>query len=92
VLALPLPDDFVDALAAWATSSPRPLLTVDLDEQVIEPDGAPEGTRSFEVDPRVRRKLLLGLTDEEEMLEHFGTTTALRIEDRKKRPWLYGPR
>ena len=92
VLALPLEEATVQALAEWAASCPQPTLTIDLDEQVIEPAGADGGARSFEVDPRVRRKLMLGLTDEEEMLQHFGTTAALRIEDRKRRPWLYEPR
>ena len=92
VLALPLDEARVAALADWAMSRPQPTLTIDLDAQVIEPAGPEVGTTSFQVDPRVRRKLLLGLTDEEEMLQHFGSTAALRTEDRKKRPWLYDSR
>jgi hypothetical protein len=78
-------------LAEWAASRARPMLTIDLDAQSIEPSGPGLPAFSFEVDARVRRKLLLGLTDEEEMLQHFGSTAALRTEDRKRRPWLYGP-
>lgn len=90
LLALPLGDETVVELAEWAASSPRPMLTIDLDAQSIEPSGSGSPLLSFEVDARVRRKLLLGLTDEEEMLQHFGSTAALRTEDRKRRPWLYG--
>jgi 3-isopropylmalate dehydratase small subunit len=92
LLALPPDEATVNELAEWAASCLRPTLTIDLDKQVIEPAGAHGGVRSFEVDPRVRRKLLLGLTDEEEMREHFGRTAALRSEDRRRRPWLYDPR
>jgi 3-isopropylmalate/(R)-2-methylmalate dehydratase small subunit len=92
VLALPLGDEAVVRLAEWAASRPRPTLTIDLDAQLIELVGSGSPPLSFEVDPRVRRKLLLGLTDEEEMLQHFGSTAALRSEDRKRRPWLYDPR
>jgi 3-isopropylmalate/(R)-2-methylmalate dehydratase small subunit len=88
MLPVPLEDGAVDALAAWVLSHPDAELTVDLDKQTIErPDGAPV---AFDVEPRVRQKLLLGLTDMEEMLRHVSSTAALREDDRKKRPWLYG--
>ena len=92
LLALPLEEEAVEALAEWAASRPDPVLTIDLDEQVIERSGPDGEARSFAMDPRVRRKLLLGLTDEEEMLQHFSSTAALRTEDRRRRPWLYDPR
>ena len=44
---------------------------------------------AFDVDPRVRNKLLLGLTDLEETLRYVGDITALRTDDRSRRPWLY---
>jgi 3-isopropylmalate dehydratase small subunit len=91
VLALPLEEEEVDALAGWAESRPEATVTIDLDKQLLElpPESGIE-PRSFDVDSRVRKKLLLGLTDEEEMLQHAGSTSALRSEDRKRRPWLYG--
>ena len=89
VLPLPLEDEAVATLAEWSTSRPRPVLTIDLDEQSIERSGSELPALSFEVDPRVRRKLLLGLTDEEEMLQHVDGAAVLRTEDRKRRPWLY---
>jgi 3-isopropylmalate dehydratase small subunit len=90
LLALPLGTEIVDTLGEWAASRLRPMLTIDLDAQSIELSGSGSAALSFEVDARVRRKLLLGLTDEEEMLQHFGSTAALRTEDRRRRPWLYG--
>jgi 3-isopropylmalate/(R)-2-methylmalate dehydratase small subunit len=88
VLALPLAEDTVDALGEYVASRPNAELTIDLDKQVIE---RPEAEAiAFEVEPRIRQKLLAGLTDMEEMLRHVGSTAALRHDDRKRRPWLYG--
>jgi 3-isopropylmalate/(R)-2-methylmalate dehydratase small subunit len=64
-------------------------ITVDLEQQVIECPGMED--IAFESDPRVRNKLLLGLTDLEETLRYVGDITALRSDDRKRRPWLYEP-
>jgi 3-isopropylmalate/(R)-2-methylmalate dehydratase small subunit len=90
VLALPLMPESVEALAEYAESRPDATLTIDLDRQVIElPEREP---LAFEVEPRVRQKLLAGLTDMEEMLRHGGGAAALRSEDRKRRPWLYDAR
>jgi len=88
IFPLPLEDQTVDALADWATAHPDVEMTIDLDEQVVERPGV--DPIAFQVEPRVRQKLLLGLTDMEEMLRHVGSTAALRQNDRKKRPWLYG--
>jgi 3-isopropylmalate dehydratase small subunit len=92
LLALPLGEETVLELAEWAASRSSPVLTIDLDAQTIEPSGSEIPAYRFEVDPRVRRKLLLGLTDEEEMLQHVGSAAAKRTEDRQRRPWLYEPR
>lgn len=62
-------------------------ITVDLERQVIDCPGM-EGV-AFDADPRVRNKLLLGLTDLEETLRYVGDITALRTDDRNRRPWLY---
>ena len=88
LLALPLPEEAVDTLADHVESELDAELTIDLDKQVIEREG--EDPIPFEVEPRVRQKLLLGLTDMEEMLRHVSSTAARREEDRRKRPWLYG--
>jgi 3-isopropylmalate/(R)-2-methylmalate dehydratase small subunit len=88
MLALPLEEEKVDALADYVATRPAAELTVDLDKQVIERSDAE--SIAFEVEPRIRQKLLSGLTDMEEMLRHVGSTAALRKDDRKRRPWLYG--
>jgi 3-isopropylmalate dehydratase small subunit len=62
-------------------------ITVDLEQQVIDCPGV--GRIAFAVDPRVRNKLLLGLTDLEETLRYVGDIAALRTDDRNRRPWLY---
>lgn len=53
VLALPLDEATVDALAEWAVSRPQPTLTIDLDAQVIEPAGADGRTSSFQASMRL---------------------------------------
>jgi 3-isopropylmalate/(R)-2-methylmalate dehydratase small subunit len=88
VLAIPLEEELVDALVEWVASRPDAELTIDLDKQVIERPDA--DAIAFEVEPRIRQKLLSGLTDMEEMLRHVRSTAALRKDDRQKRPWLYG--
>jgi 3-isopropylmalate/(R)-2-methylmalate dehydratase small subunit len=90
VLALPLEESKVEVLAEYVASRSGTELTIDLDKQVIErPDAE---AIAFEVEPRIRQKLLSGFTDMEEMLRHVGSTAALRQDDRKRRPWLYGDR
>ena len=62
-------------------------IAVDLEQQKIDCPGMEAIV--FDVDPRVRNKLLLGLTDLEETLRYVGDIAALRTDDRSRRPWLY---
>jgi 3-isopropylmalate/(R)-2-methylmalate dehydratase small subunit len=62
-------------------------ITVDLEQQKIDCPGME--AIAFDADPRVRNKLLLGLTDLEETLRYVGDIAALRTDDRNRRPWLY---
>ena len=62
-------------------------ISVDLERQVIDCPGME--AIAFDADPRVRNKLLLGLTDLEETLRYVGDIAALRADDRSRRPWLY---
>lgn len=88
---LPVILDEVVAKGIFDCSESRaPLeITVDLEQQTIDCPGMEP--IAFDVDPRVRNKLLLGLTDLEETLRYVGDISALRADDRKRRPWLYEP-
>ena len=79
--------DAVERLKALLAARPDTLVTVDLESSVIECDDV--GSIPFDVDPRGRNKLLLGLTDFDEMKRHSAKTAELRATDRERRPWLY---
>ena len=87
MLAMPLSEEVIVGLADWAGANPRVGMLVDLEQQMIECSGMEP--ISFSIDPRVRNKLLLGLNDLDEMLQHTENVRALRNEDRKRRPWIY---
>jgi hypothetical protein len=87
ILPVSLPDATIAALGARIEANPHETLTVDLDAQSIEVRGLERF--SFEILPRVRRKLLHGLDDLDELLEHRDVATAFRTEDSNRRPWLY---
>jgi len=44
---------------------------------------------SFSIDARARDKLLQGMSDLDEMLEHSENVVAFRNHDRNRRPWIY---
>ena len=81
--------DAVERLVARLTARPDIPVTVDLEARLIECDGL--GAIPFEVDPRGRNKLLLGLSDIDEVTRYSDRTAELRDADRRRRPWLYGP-
>lgn len=90
ILPVSLPDATIAALGARIEANPHETITVDLDAQSIEVRGLERF--SFEILPRVRRKLLQGLDDLDELLEHRDVAAAFRTEDSHRRPWLYTPR
>jgi 3-isopropylmalate/(R)-2-methylmalate dehydratase small subunit len=87
LLAVPLELEAIEALATWAEANHGVEMTVDLERQVIEAPGMTPVL--FQMDPRVRNKLLRGLDDLEELAEHAPTARAMRSEDRTRRPWIY---
>ena len=87
ILPVALPDETIAAIGARLDANPREMITVNLDSQTIEVPGL--GTIAFEAPPRVRRKLLHGLDDLEELLEHGDLAAAFRRADKNRRPWLY---
>ena len=63
-------------------------LTVDLERLVIErPDMLPI---SFEMHPRLRNKLLLGLDDLDENIKYSDEADRFLERNRLQKPWIYG--
>jgi hypothetical protein len=87
ILPVALPADTIDAMGARLEAAPRERITVDLEGQTIEVPGL--GSVGFETPARVRRKLLHGLDDLDELLEHRDVAAAFRTGDMNRRPWLY---
>ena len=87
LLAVPLGMEVVEGLAEWVESHQGVEITVDLEQQIIVAPGL-QPVR-FEVDGRVRRKLLEGLDDLEEIAAHTATARSMRSDDRSRRPWVY---
>lgn len=87
ILLVPLTVAVIERIADWVEANPRVEMTVDLQAQVIEiPDMEP---LPFATHPRLRDKLLYGLDDLDELLQHREDAVAFRAEDRNRRPWLY---
>ena len=87
LLAVPLEFEVIQRLSAWVEANQGVEMTVDLERLVIEAPGMP--TVPFEMDARVRNKLLRGLDDLDEIAEHTPTARSMRREDRTRRPWIY---
>jgi 3-isopropylmalate/(R)-2-methylmalate dehydratase small subunit len=87
ILLVALPNEVIDGIIAWVEANPQQAMTVDLEAQLIDIPGM--GRIPFETPPRVRHKLLHGLDDLDELIQHREDAVAFRMEDRKRRPWLY---
>jgi 3-isopropylmalate/(R)-2-methylmalate dehydratase small subunit len=87
LLPVTLGEDEIEKIADRVVLNPGVEMTVDLERQVIEiSDMEPI---SFSIDPRTRTKLLQGLNDLDEMLQHSENVVAFRDHDRNRRPWVY---
>ena len=87
LLAVPMEMDLIVRLAEWVQGHPGVAMTFDLEREVIvAPEMEPV---PFDMDDRVRRKLLEGLDDLEEISEHTDAARAMRSDDRNRRPWVY---
>ena len=82
-----LAEELIETISDQVATNPGVEMTVDLENQVIEISG--RGPTSFSLDPRRRDKLLRGLNDLDEILQHGESVVAFRKEDRSKRPWIY---
>jgi len=74
-------------LVAWAYANPGTSIFVDLESQTIEVEGM--GTIPFQVEPRVREKLLNGYTVNEELSKFESEINAFESSYREQRPWIY---
>ena len=87
LLAVPLEESKIEEIEAWAYANPGKSIRVDLESQTIEIDGM--GTVPFQVEPRVREKLLNGYTVTEELSRLEPEINAFESNYRQQRPWIY---
>ena len=87
MLPVTLDEEVIEKIADRVVSNPGVAMTVDLEGQVIEVPGMEP--ISFSIDPRMRTKLLQGMNDLDEMLQHSENVVAFRSHDRNRRPWIY---
>ncbi len=87
VLPVTLDEEAIEQIADRVASNPGMELSIDLEKPLIDSVG--EEPVPFETDPRVRNKLLLGLTDLDEAMRYIEDAAALRTQDRERRPWMY---
>ncbi len=79
--------DQIAQLAEQVSINPLAEITVDLEKMEIRhPQLA---TISFSVEVRLRNKMLAGLDDIDEILEHTADTAQFESTDRTQRPWIY---
>ena len=88
ILPIVLPREQVDLLMADAERGANAIVTIDLEQQVINgPDG---GTIHFSIDPFRRHCLLNGLDDIGLTLQQVGAIDAFESKQRGAQPWLWG--
>ena len=87
ILPVTVPRDALDALMADASDRENPVLTVDLEAQVItRPNGAVLG---FTIDEFRRDCLLNGLDDIGLTMQKVDRIDAFEARQREQQPWLY---
>ena len=87
LLAVPLDGETIEQLAEWAFANPGQSMLVDLQRQVIEVPGME--IIEFQVEPRVREKLLGGFTVREELSRLEGEIDEFAQIYRQGQPWIY---
>ena len=90
ILPVNLAEESIEEITDWVVANPGVEMTVDLEEQLIEVPGIEPF--SFHIDERARSKLLRGMNDLDEILEHNENVVAFRDHDRSRRPWVYSLR
>ena len=87
LLAVPLEEEKIDELAEWAFANPGQEIFVDLETQTIDVPGM--GIIPFQVEPRVREKLLNGYSVNEELSRLQTEIDAFESGYRQRNPWVY---
>jgi 3-isopropylmalate/(R)-2-methylmalate dehydratase small subunit len=87
LLAVTLERPVIERLAAWSLANPGTPARVDLESETIQVPGMQP--ISFRIEPRVRRKLLLGLTEADELNQVSPEIDAFSRTYRGSRPWVY---
>jgi 3-isopropylmalate/(R)-2-methylmalate dehydratase small subunit len=87
MLPVTLDAEVIREIADQVTLNPAVEMTVDLEKSQIERPGL--SAVAFNIDSRLRNKMLLGLRDLDEILLHGEDIEAFQEEDRIRRPWIY---
>ena len=87
MLPVTLGEEVIEKITEEVVSNPGLEMTVDLENQLIEVPGMEPV--SFSIDARARDKLLQGMSDLDEMLQHNENVVTFRSHDRNRRPWIY---
>lgn len=87
VLLVPLDVDCIERISQAVESDPGVELTVDLVDQVLELPG--QAPLAFETHPRLRKRLLHGLDDDDELRLYGNDAEQFLQADMARRPWLY---
>ena len=90
MLPVTLGEEVIEKIADRVVSNPGVEMTVDLEGQVIEVPGMEP--ISFSIDARASNKLLQGVSNLDEMLQHSENVVTFRDHDRNRRPWIYDRR
>lgn len=87
LLAVPLAREKIEMLAQWSYDHPGRELLVDLEREIIEVPGME--SIEFNVEPRVRRKLLSGYTPLEELQKVEEQIIGFSDDYKRSKPWIY---
>jgi 3-isopropylmalate/(R)-2-methylmalate dehydratase small subunit len=88
MLPIVLEEHIVKELDKVSSTAPFTRIDIDLEENtIIHP--LMSAPIVFHTDSRMRRKLLLGLDDIDEIMSHSPDETAFQENDRIIRPWIY---
>lgn len=87
LLPVSLDSEPMESIVRWAQANPGGQMSIDLEELTIDCPGIEP--LPFEFDPRMRKKLLVGLSDIDEIRPYMDYARSFRDDDRERRPWLY---
>lgn len=86
VLLVPLTAEAIEAVAGWVDENSRGEITVDLEAERVEVPGLEP--IAFETHPRLRERLLHGLSEAEETRRYGGEAAGFREAYARRMPWI----